>query len=312
MKISFKGKIWKIAIIILCGFVVLFVFRFIYGYTSTSSIREDSYVSDFFEDGMTKRNYASDNYSMDKKGYDSKANYKDGDFETRSPKAESSSEIDINQKYEKTATIKSKTDNYADDKTKLENKIKDFNAIIQFEKISGNKGNRRWHLSIGVQPDKFDTLYDFIRKIGRLSSSEVTKVDKTNEFKNLNAKKLSLEKIRKSLIELQEQKGQIDEFINLQNRILEIESDLQRLGVLLGDFDEENEFCTIKYSLVEGSKPIPISTIHRIKVAFEWTVQYYFIFLLIVTLSTFSAFFILLIVDKLKVLSGIIKKLNEK
>lgn len=307
MKITFKGKIWKITLIILCGFVVLFVFRLIYGYTSTSGIREDSYISDFFEDGMTKRNYASSSYKMEKSGFKGEASSQK--YEP-APEA-ASNEIDINQKYEKTATVKSKTNHFADDKTTLGNKIKDFNAIIQFEQISGNKGNRSWHLSIGVQPNKFDTLYNFIRKIGRLSSSEVTKVDKTNEFKNLNAKKLSLEKIRKSLIELQEQKGQIDEFINLQNRILEIESELQRLGVMLGDFDEENEFCTIKYSLVEGSKPIPISLLHRIKVAFEWTIQFYFIFLLIVTLSTFSAFFILLVVDKLKVLSGIIKKLNE-
>ena len=131
-------------------------------------------------------------------------------------------------------------------------------------------------------------------------------------LKNLNAKKSSLEKIRKSLIELKNHTGKIDEFINLQNRILEIESELQDLGVLLGDFDEENEFCTVKFSLIEGRPSVPISLLHRIKVAFEWTVQYFLLLILIVVLCTFSAFFILLIIDKLKILSGIIKKLNDK
>ena len=53
------------------------------------------------------------------------------------------------------------------------------NAIIQFEQDLGKKGNREWHLSIGVQPEKFDSFYELIRSIGKLNSSEVTKVDKT-------------------------------------------------------------------------------------------------------------------------------------
>jgi len=308
MKITFKGKLWKITLAFLIGFAVLFIFRFIYGYTSAFKIRDNSYIEEFFEEGMTKRNYASSSYSMKKE------RGKPGPSAPRYDNDQGTAvkEIDIDQKYEKTATVKSKSENFESDKMKLEKTIEEFNAIIQYEQVSGNKGNRSWHLSIGVQPDKFDTLYATIRHIGMLSSSEVTKVDKTNEFKNLNARKLSLEKIRKSLLELKEQQGKIDEFISLQNRILEIESELQDLGVMLGDFDEENEFCTVKYSLIEGRKPVPVSFLHRIKVAFEWTVQYYLMFLLVVTFATFSAFFILLIVDKLKVLSGILKKLNEK
>src|SRR5690606_29492623 len=139
---------------------------------------------------------------------------------------------------------------------------------------------------------------------------EVTKVDKTNEYRNLNAKKTSLEKIRNSLLELKKQSGKIDEFISLENRVLEIEEQLQDLGVKLGDYDEENEFCTIRFSLVEG-KVIPVSLLHRIKVAFEWTVRFYLQFIFIVFICLASAFLILLIFDKLKVLSGIIKKLNE-
>lgn len=217
----------------------------------------------------------------------------------------------MSQKYEKTATIKSKTQKFEEDDKKLNGEIKNFNGIIQYEQNSGGKGNRELHLLVGIQPEKFDSFYVAAKAIGNLRSTEITKVDKTSEYKNLNAKKTSLESMRESLIALKSQSGKIDEYINLQNRILDIEEQLQGLGVQLGDFSEENEFCTVRVSLLEGREPVPMSLMHRLKVAFEWTVTYYLQFLLIVALAVFSAFFLLLIIDKLKVLANILKKLNE-
>ena len=42
--------------------------------------------------------------------------------------------------------------------------------------------------------------------------------------------------------------------MGLENRILEIEQQLQGLGVSLGNFDDENEFCTVHFSLLEGKE----------------------------------------------------------
>jgi hypothetical protein len=94
----------------------------------------------------------------------------------------------------------------------------------------------------------------------------------------------------------------------LQNRILEIEQELQGLGVLLGDFSEENEFCTVRFSLAE-SREIKISLLHRLKVAFEWSIKYYIMLLGIVSLASVFAFFLLLIIDK--ILPSIMNKLNQ-
>ena len=41
----------------------------------------------------------------------------------------------------------------------------------------------------------------------------------------------------------------------MENKILEVEESIQKLGVKLGEFDTENEFCTIKFSLSESGKP---------------------------------------------------------
>jgi hypothetical protein len=291
------------------GFVLLFLFRLVYSYSSSGDRGDgDAYISDFFDGfdaSQVKRNYASDSYRYKKEYSESKS-------ETQVSSAPlPPSEVSVDQKYEKTATVKSRSQNFESDEKKIKSKIKGYNGIIQFEQNTGGAGNRELHLLIGIQPEKFDSFYIEMKKIGTLKETDIVKVDKTSEYKNLNAKRTSLEKIRQSLIELKNQSGKIDEFINLQNRILEIEEQLQDLGVQLGDFSEENEFCTVRFSLVEGRGPSPISLMHRLKVSFEWTLTYYALFLLVITLASFSGFFILLIIDKLKLLSGTIKKLNE-
>ncbi len=36
---------------------------------------------------------------------------------------------------------------------------------------------------VGIPPEKFDTFYIEVLKIGRVKTKEITKIDKTNEFK---------------------------------------------------------------------------------------------------------------------------------
>jgi hypothetical protein len=296
----FKTKIRKITIVFLIAFLLLFILRIIYGYTSKFSDNEPEYISSFF-DGFesSRKNYASDKYKYEKTSSVTTQNLD-------VPKLL----VSVDQKFEKTATVKSKTDHFTADEKKIKSSIVEYKGIIQYEQNTGAEGSRALQLSIGIQPEKFDSFYVVVKSIGNVKSMEITKVDKTNEYRDLNAKKISLEKIRNSLIDLKKQSGKIDEFIGLENRILEIEEQLQTLGVQLGDYDEENEFCTVRFSLIEG-KITPTSFLHRLKVAFEWTINYYLKFILILCLIIATAFFILLVFEKLKILSNILRKLNE-
>jgi hypothetical protein len=297
MKAPFKTRLIRVILLSMLGFLLLFVFRFIYGYTTGMSELREEDISDLFTNETSlKRNYASDSYKFQKSVVNQDAN------------VNPSQEFSVDQKYEKTATVKSKTSEFEKDNKALKSEIKKFNVIVQFEQNSGRKGNRALSVLLGVAPQKFDSLYEQLVKIGKVSSKEITKVDKTSEFKNLNAKKASLEITRQSLLEIKKQNGRIDEFINLQNRILEIEQELQGLGVSLGDFAEENEFCTVRFSLIE-SREIQISLLHRLKVAFEWAVKYYLLFLGIIALAITFAFFLLLIIDK--ILPSVISKINQ-
>jgi Domain of unknown function (DUF4349) len=273
-------------------FFMLFFFRLIYGYLEGNSSNSINNRGDFFNSIQDLRK----NYASEKSGYDIKF----------SQNQSTTPNFNSNQKYEKTASIKSKTSKFEEDKAKTERVTKDFKAVIQYEKNEGKKGNREIHLLIGVNPILFDSFYLEIQKIGTLNATEITKIDKTNEYRQLNAKKVSFEKTLASLIELKSRGGAISDYVALHDKILEIEDKMQGLGVELGNFDSENEFCSIRFSLYEGASEKQISLIYRIKIALEWTIKYYAIMVFSLLCLSAFIFILLLIIGKLNLIKSLI------
>lgn len=293
MTTNFKTRFWKTSRWFIGIFVLLFVFRMIYGYVATDTNNQNDYSDNFFSSiDNLRKNYASEKMIMK------------NDVQV-------SQNVASNQKFEKTASIKSKTSEFEKDEKQLKAKTTSFNAVIQYEQNLGQKGNRQIHLLIGVNPILFDSLYLELQKIGVVKATEITKVDKTNEYRQLNAKKASIEKTLLSLNELKAKGGKISDFVALNDKILQIEEKAQELGVELGNFDAENEFCTVKLSMYEGATEKNISFIHRIKVALEWTIKYFAIFAITILILSFTIFVLLLIVDKLRIITVINNKLNE-
>lgn len=293
MTTNFKTRFWNLGKWYAVLFVVLFVFRLIYGYVATSNDNGGDYSDNFFSSiDNLRKNYASEKIAMK------------GDVQV-------SSNMASNQKFEKTASIKTKSTEFEKDEQVLKSTTKSYNAVIQYEQNLGQKGNRQIHLLIGVNPALFDSFYIDIQKIGIVKATEITKVDKTNEYRQLNAKKTSIEKTLQSLNELKSKGGQISDFVSLNDKILEIEEKLQGLGVELGNFDAENEFCTVKLSMYEGATEINISFMHRLKVALEWTIKYFAIFAITTLVLAMTIFILLLIADKLKIIDAVKSKLNE-
>jgi hypothetical protein len=263
------------------------MFRLIYGFTKTFDDTPNQIH--FFENiSNTRKNYASKEYKI------------------RSNNTSQSS-IKVDQKYEKIAEIIAKSTDFEAEEKSSRKIIEKLNALIQFEQKSGNRGHRKLNLVIGVPPENFDRLYNELITIGKIQAKQITKKDKTNEYKELNAKKQSLEKTRTSLINLKSKGGKIEEYMGLENRILEIEQQLQDLGVSLGDFDDENEFCTVQFSLLEERK-IKIGLLQRIKVALEWTVKIYLRIMTTLFFLTLFAYFLLLSIDKTKVIEKVINR----
>lgn len=279
---NFKQRFKKPFYSLLSLFLVLFFFRLYYGYKTP--INDDFNEVHFFDNviGNMRVNYASKEYKI-------------------KTSIVNTSPLKVDQKYEKIAEINTKSTKFEEHEKLLRKNILDSDALIQFEQKNGNKGARQLHLQIGVPPEKFDSLYNMLSKIGNVKSKQITKKDKTNEYKELNAKKTSLEKIRNSLIELKSKGGEIAEYIELENRILDIEQQLQGLGVNLGNFDDENEFCTVKFSIVE-KKEVEISFIQRIKTSLEWTTKTYLKIIASLFFLTLFIYIVLSGIEKLKII----------
>jgi hypothetical protein len=290
----FKKRFWKLVFLLAALFFVMLGLRILYGYMY-SEIRntktdEQEVFSSF---GEVKKNYASEKSSYSK---ESKADYVE---QNQGKSDESSSEA----KYEKTATLKSKTTQFDKDEASIRKVVKEFKAAIQYEKKSGNKGNRELRLLIGVTPELFDSCYVAVQKIGSIKFNEVVKVDKTNDYRTLMAQKESYEKILASLNELKTKSGEIKDYISLHDKILEIETSMQNIGVKLGDYKSEEQFCTIKFSLLEGTAEIKTDSFWlRLQIALKWTMIYYTLLICSMAGIALAAYLMLLIIDKVTVL----------
>ncbi|NIG53127.1 DUF4349 domain-containing protein [Chitinophaga sp. Cy-1792] len=263
---NISRKTARRAIIVFTGvFLAMFCLRLIYGYKFRSAAvfnAENPAVS--FDFGG-RSNYASEKIAVKEMKV------------TPIDPAVAAVDINPSQKYEKVATLLTKSNHYDRDEASLYQLIDSSGSIIQYENKTGNKGNQHLELLVGVNPEKFDSFYLAAQRIGVVVERDVTKTDKTNEYQKLNAQRVSLEKTLSSLNELKNKTGKIDEYLSLHDKIYQTETQLQNLGVELGNFDSVHEFCTVKIYMFEiVEKPVlTVGIWTRIIRALEWTIKYY-------------------------------------
>ena len=179
----------------------------------------------------------------------------------------------LDQKYERVASLTAKSVSYDEDIAKLDAAIEEFQAVVQMENAQGLAGNRRLSRVIGVKPLSFDACLAYIKGIGQLASSTSQTTDKTYEYLQMIAQKEELEKRLESYIALRNHSGSINELLNLEEKIIEVESLLLQQAVSLGEYSDDNALCTINISLYEGN---PISIARKLWNAFVWTNWCYF------------------------------------
>lgn len=271
-------------------FTCLFAGRFFYGNFDKQSGNNLSYDDFFSNQDFKSKNYASEKMSMKS--------------ELGEPPAFSNT-----QKYEMTSVIRNSSKQFDEDLSKIRTFTKNFSAVIQFEQSKGNAPARETHLMIGVNPDKFDSFTSKIKSIGTTIAFEITKTDKTNEYRQLNAQKISIEKSLNNLNELKSKSGNINEYVSLIEKTMEIEEKLQSLGVELGNFDTENEFCTVKVSLYENGKFNPIRLGKKLLISLLWTFEYFVKILFTLFLIMLSSYVFAYLIEKgIKVYNSIKSK----
>ncbi len=241
------------------GFLILFLFRLGYGYVTQPN---GEVITRGYETAQVSSDFALSrkNYAGQKKG------------------VSGAGPLSVDQRYEKIATLGLVSDMFDADEAELRSIAKTAEALIQHEQAFGLEGRRHLQLAIGVNPALFEEVIGQVRAIGKAVSFQVNKSDKTNEYQELLARQESLRKSRDNLVALKSREAELGDLIALETRILDLESQIQSLGVSVGEFDAEYEFVTIKLTMREVPEPVTrsIGLMSRCKVAVEWSVRFYF------------------------------------
>jgi hypothetical protein len=190
-------------------------------------------------------------------------------------------EVDRIQVYEKNAQMAVSTATFDADDTAIRSTLKASQASIFNEKKIGISPERRLSLEIGVHPDKFDALVAALRGIGHLESISVQQRDRTGDFRRLHAQRQSLKKYLESVLQLRASSGptsSVDEKLKLEQRIQEIEKELQTLNVQLGGFLGKESFYHVYVTLYEyqptGSERTA-TVPQRLAHAFVWALAWW-------------------------------------
>ncbi|MCL1964066.1 MAG: DUF4349 domain-containing protein [Firmicutes bacterium] len=192
-------------------------------------------------------------------------------------KNDAGKEIQVDQKYDKTAVMALHSENFEETNQGIRSLSEAHRAVIQMENLAGLEGSRTLLMTIGVVPDAFDALVDALRAQAELKSFTVNKVDKTDEYRKLMAEIETLEKTRGAYLSLQAQGGSLQDQLMLQEKLLEVEHSLQSIGASAGLYASENSFCTVHLSLTEVEPAAHTFSLARIlrfaKSSFLWTVS---------------------------------------
>jgi hypothetical protein len=177
--------------------------------------------------------------------------------------------------FEKSAQLAAGTTAFENDEALIRSEIQSHEASILNEKSGGIAPHRQLTVEIGVLPEKFDALVEQLKQIARLESVTAQQHDRTSDFRRLHAQRQSLQQYRDSVVKLRGAKEpSVEDTLKLEQRIQEIEKELQTVSVQLGELLGKESYYTVRATLNEyqpGSRLDRTYTIpQRVFHAFLW------------------------------------------
>ena len=161
-------------------------------------------------------------------------------------------DVDKIQVYEKNAQLAAGTEAFEPDEASIRAALAAHLAVVFNEKMSGIAPQRRLALEIGVHPEQFDALVQQLQQIAQLQSVSVQMRDRTGDFRRLHAQRQSLKQHLESVLKLRGVKAaSIDDELKLEQKIQDIEKELQSLAVQMGDLLGKQSFYHVYVILSE-------------------------------------------------------------
>ncbi|MCI0640914.1 MAG: DUF4349 domain-containing protein [Gemmataceae bacterium] len=170
------------------------------------------------------------------------------------------------QVFDKLAQLAIGTARFDDDKALVRAALAAHQAVVFNERNGGIAPQQRLTLEVGVHPEEFDALVRALRAIARLDSISVDHRDRTTEFRRLNAQRQALKKHLEAVLKLRggANNPSIDDTLKLEQKIQDIQKELQTLAVQLGEMVGKESYYLVFVTLFEyqpGSRLDPTFTL---------------------------------------------------
>jgi hypothetical protein len=181
--------------------------------------------------------------------------------------------------YEQSASLSSSSDTFDAATAHIRTALEKHQARIFNERNAGLAPRRLFTLELGVHPDRFESLVDELREIGHLDSISVQKRDRTGELRRLHAQRQSLKKHLEAVQKVRVGNNpSIDDTLKVEQKIQDIEKELQALSVQLGELLGTESFYQIYLTLTEKQSDglaRPAALPRRVLGAFWWALAWW-------------------------------------
>lgn len=191
------------------------------------------------------------------------------------------------RRYERIMTLVISTRDFDRDRATLTKAVDAAKGIVQFERetLRSDSATRSVVASISLPAGgAFDGFVKTMREMGKLESADDERLDATDEYAELTARRDALEESHRALIEMRRNRGSIEEMADLQRRILIVDSELRDIRAKAAMFDDAREVVRLTlYEDFDVTIPPPHLT-HRVMVAFKWAIKYWAVSICAITL----------------------------
>lgn len=158
---------------------------------------------------------------------------------------------EYSQKLIKTYDLNFETKNFNKSKELVSENVSKFGGYIESSDTYGNTGYKSVNYILRIPADKIDEFLTDCDGIGEMTSSSESAKDITLTYYDTASKIESLNKQKTRLNELLDQAATLSDIIEIEDKLEEVESEIESYGTQMKVYDNLIDYCTVNLSFNE-------------------------------------------------------------
>lgn len=149
--------------------------------------------------------------------------------------------------------------------TRIQQMLGDAGGYIQSSGIWQENGRMQGKMTLRVPDGKLDDFISVLETLGRVERKNISGKDVTEEYYDAAARKATLEKQEKRVLDLLNRAGSVKEMLEIENELARVRGQIESLQARLKVLDNLTDYATVN---IELKDPKSISTGETLKEPF--------------------------------------------